>query len=491
MPTLVELVPIVPPELRGDPWKDYLRKAWPEIGFEPWDAASSIGRDLQERFQERSDPGDWLAFASKALGEVWRAMPEEIRDKAWGLLDDLAKRALENAADLGINLGKLSEGMSEAIPIIGAAIDGIVQAVVAGFQARRELAAINRDISNAHRQMRQMDTLAKLSTPQRWVYSRVDVENYTAFRGGTTWRRQPSFGRSLGETALMFEAVAGAKDKGNCAPGTEYKCPVFRSNGYEDCEPKRKGDEKNNCRRQLAVSALFYPYWSPAYPAGAIPIDWQKQDPNALLISRQTALLTNPDANLRVRASSMRSLVSRFRRFYLDALKQGARRVNDLGAVEPGSERQRVDTAEVRELGREGFFFRGGLIHPYGNEQTDQWGVPAIGGAARGNMAVTIAQYNAVVAAELSFFTARAQMLRNTKSIGLLVERHGASSYDAEAQAAMKYARAQYDVKVDYLPSPQTLVGSSGGAPMLLADPGGSGGGAALLALGFLFLGIR
>jgi hypothetical protein len=322
--------------------------------------------------------------------------------------------------------------------------------------------------------MRRFATLLELSSPNDWVFGIAQTLNYTA-RAGNEWRRRPCF-RSGYIADRMFTGELGLPDSGSCNKGVLYDCPpIYRSNNYEDCWPKDSDDAGKECIRRTGFSALYWPFWCPAYPAAPMTIYMSGNDPNELLMARQMALLSNPDANLQVNENHVLDVADTFVEWYLDQLEvyapPGARygllAIDSSGSA-PGTavkdrltidEEQRVDWAPAPSDRNKFYFDRYGMIRAYDFAGVDpaSWGVRAAGGVDQ--LAVSVASYNAVVGNTYAFFTARTSFLRNGPIMNALVREYGANRYSSSVRPAVQYAA---DVG-KMLPHPSQIARPQGG----------------------------
>ena len=437
-------------------------------GFNP-EVSKESGKAVMAAINGRNDPSAWLAYAGTAIKQAWDALPKGIREKMRDAINDIIQDALDEVQGITDALSETAE-VANAAPIIGQIIGAVIVLVGEIVGAVKGTKAINRNISTYHKAMRMSLTFENYSDPRDWVFKSMKLENYTQYvepRKQGNWSREPCFGRAGLATDRMFSKRVGASDVGRCGHknGVKMKCPMKRDFGYEDCERyyKRESQNPSNyCSRHLGISALFYPYWSPAYASNPISNAYMgtSADPNAILMGRQTMLLADPYSNLRVVSASLLDMTDRFVAFWKHALdtfavdgKKALLKIDENGNA-PGtntSDRYTIDEREnpnytaSHTLKNRFYFDEHGRILPYtGMASVNEWGIRASGGSGRGtdggSLAVSVGAYNAVITNTLAFFTARSSMLRNGGRMrGLLID-HPKSSLDPAVQAAVQYA---------------------------------------------------
>lgn len=212
------------------------------------------------------------------------------------------------------------------------------------------------------------------------------------------------------------------------------------------------------------ISALFYPFWSPAYPdATEVPErarltggfgetggkkTYTPVTANSLLITRQMALLTSPSVNLRAEAGRLLKFRDRFVAWFLRST--GRERVRPIGRnhiFERGGRILSIDASEKSDFvpsldAPNQFYIDGdGLIQAYRPVDLTKWGVLATRGPhTPKDAAVSIAQYNTVVSATLAFMSARANFLRNGPMMKVLLVDFDIKTFDRKVRAAMEYS---------------------------------------------------
>ena len=381
---------------------------------------------------------------------AWQALPEEIRAEALQAVQDLIDLGLAQIPAIANGMASaVASGIGDAVPIIGALVEAVIEAIMAFVRAKKITEQHREDIAKLNRWKAQMDTLFNYPDPEDWVFKQMRCENWLDHIEGKEWREKPAFSRSsAGDAQLPFRSTKGLPDSGSCGTGLRWKCTGVWA--PFDCEVDSDGEP---CRRWTSVSALFYPYWSPSYAALPIPDKvGMTTDPNDLLIARQFALLSLPDANLRVDLHKAKLMALRFHNWFMDrAKKVGLSRVNTDGIAIPTlpDDRLLVEPDEIEnyvpsQSDRRRFFVgEDSLIqtHPGADAIAADWGVPAEEGPQTPqNLMVTVAQHNTVVGSVLALVAARAAMLRRGPIMAALIQDHGIKAYDPRARAAMTYA---------------------------------------------------
>jgi hypothetical protein len=474
----------------GGAWADYVR----ELGsLADWDPApyTAVGEDLRVAIDDRNDPGAWLAFAGTAARAAWQSLPEDLREQLRDLVENLVLDGLSNIGAAVGQAGAAAVGsVGEILPVIGAVIQPLIDFVVSVVKTAKAMEDIREYEAATHRQWRRYQTLQQLGDPAQWVFSVTQVRNYTA-RAGKEWRRRPCLRSGYGADRI-FTGKLGAPDVGSCDKGVLYSCPaIYRSNDYEDCTPKYPEDAGKECVRVAGFSALFWPFWSPSYAPEPMQLVTKHADPNALLLTRQIALLSNPSINLRVPGQHVLDVATTFVNWYFRQLeiyappgqRFGLLKINNEGFA-PGTQvadRLTIDARKIPDFVPTGpernkfYFDDAGLIRAYDYAGVDpaDWGVRAAGGGAPQNLAISVAQYNAVVGNTLAFFTARANFLRSGSVMSALVREFGTPSFAPDVRAAMDYSAAYGSM----LPPVSTIARGPGLGGMLTGAPGGPGPG--------------
>ena len=510
----------------ANPLESYFSDVQDFTGFDPAIVPGAVD-DVLAVVRDRNDPSAWLAFGGTVVRQIWSAMPPDVRGEILGALDDVIQNALSGATS-GV-IDSMGSEVSEAVPIVGQAIGAAIKILGMAVQAGKVVSSENRAFSDSDKREQMVATIKDYANPRYWVFRSMKVRNYPKYvkiRGGGDWSEEPAFGRRSGETDTMFVAEGGREDVGRCGKddGVSYSCPTFRAEPWEDCERKPKGSKSNPdnpCERWIGISSLFYPYWSPAYPAAPIELDGKGADVNAILAEQQMAILVSPAVNLRVGGEFVRDVFDRFVwswQFQSGQLKSGGKP----GLVPIDAEGSAVQTSpddaylvdpvqdpdyDFSQSNRARFYLSGdGRIFPYsGMADPERWGVFALGGVGIGGagktIGVSVAAYNAVISGVLGFFTARQAMLRNGARMKGLLKDTSLVVFDPHVRQAMKYAAS-----IGTMIPPETRAAGSRRpararrarrAPARARPPdrGGSGGGAGalpvLLGLGSFYLALK
>jgi hypothetical protein len=454
----------------GNPFEDYLAKYESLVDWQP--LASSTDPDvlaLRENLAERDRPSDWFAFSLQSSREVWRALPKELRDQIRGAVLDLVSEALSDVSELGADIaGKVADATG-SIPVIGQLLAMVAEYVAAWVEWGQVSQEEREKASWWHLDNQRYLTILAYDSPIYWAMWRMEVLNYLKYvgprAGEGSFAALPCFRRS-GSADYLFYTNAGAGDQGWCDQGVPYSCGA--GGGFidiEGCWPFPGKNAGKECKRVTAISALFFPYWSPVYPAGPLAVHHESSlNFSDLLIARQSALLSVPDANLRVNGSGVRATADRFvARFYQGLKTMGQAigrdvlavvRINSNGDwVETGTDdrltidREFIEDFQPSEVHANRFYIReDGAIVAYDgapDADTNSWGIPGYGPDEQPNLGITLSQLNTIITASSAFFAARANMLRNGVSMKSLLTAHSVSSYDSEVRAAISYSADQ------------------------------------------------
>ena len=457
----------------ANPLQKYYAQISGLTGFNP-ERIPSAGAEVMDAVAQRNDPSSWVAYSATAIRGAWAALPDDTREDMYNAISEVIDRALDNAANI-------TDGMAEAaatvnsLPVIGQILGMVIKVVGEVYGGVKQFNAINAKISAQHKAQRILLTFGRYDDPREWVFQSMKLANYSQFvshRAQGNWSREPCFQRAGLGTNKMFVAKAGTADVGKCGhmKGVKVRCPSHRDLGYEDCKRYYTRESKNPshwCHRSLAISSLWYPYWSPSYAAGPIANIFQgqgEQDPNGILMGRQMMLLADPYSNLRVIGDDVRAMSDQFVAYWRQMMgvfavdgKLGLLHIDEDGNA-PGTakaDRYTVDEEEdpkytgASELMNRFYFDDVGRIQPYQGmgARVNEWGIRTVDGAGKGkdggSLAVSIGAYNAVVTNTLAFFTARANMLRNGSRMRGLLQDHPVKTLDPAVQAAVQYASAE------------------------------------------------
>lgn len=436
----------------GGELADYLSELGPSVTWVP-DLGFDQTEKLQRAINEGNDPGAWFAFAASTAQKAWTALPASVRAQAIDQLNNLAARGLANLGQYGGAAASAVAGsVGEVVPLIGPLIQALVDFAIGIAKAHKAVEAHKAGIADINKGSGQIYTIFDYDEPDDWIYTPMKCRNYLDWVDGTEWRSRPAFARGSGAADFPFLGVPSMPDIGYCDKGTEYKCTGTWA--PFDCHIKDSSDTKHLCVRHLGISALFYPYWSGAYPA--YPLDkFGGLDPNPLLIQRQFALTSIPDANLRVDLERAIFIARNFHAWFMQQVQTvGLSGVNKEGTGIPTSPGGRLGVADekipnyvpVPSDKKRFYLTEPGLIETHVGADADpsEWGVPAMAYIGAPNSAiklmVTVAQHNAVLGGVLGLVAARAFMLRQGPIMKALVATHGLKRYDRAVRPAMEYA---------------------------------------------------
>lgn len=497
----------------GGALASYLDKYEGEVGWMP-QFSDPISKDLIENLKgDLNNPETWVGFAGHAVKTVWESLPPQVRAMAQDQLSKLVANALSGLSTAMEAAGASISSVGSAVPLIGAIFDAVLIIVRQFIDLGKEISDEKKMTAAFHFMNATLYTIEKNEHPDDWVIVRTKVTNYLNRRSRDWWYK-PSFSRSGGASDRMFYNGTGPTDKGNgCKDGVEVYCGAKEFVNMADCH--KRDSDKEYCTRYVMISALFYPFWSPAYPdkTEVTEKDYEMQHgwgesggstpsipetSNTLLISRQMALLTSPSVNLQVDADRLLRIRDHFQSWFLGQARAFA--APDRGSKKhavlpishnhkipgaPPEDRLRIDWEKKEQLPgasdpHQLYFDDEGLIQSYGEAKISEWGVWAIKGPQTPDkVAVSCAQYNTVLSATLAFMSARANFLRNGPVMRKLLLDFDLDTFDSKVRSAMEYSA---DLGV-MLPAPSRA--APGPIPnRIKKQVSGGGGGGAVLALG-------
>lgn len=427
--------------------------------------AAELVLDLGSTTEDlRANPGDKQAWASFGIGAtkgMWSALPASVRAESLSSLDD-AIGVAKDFADLGVTISTevLSgiAGSADAIPIVGGAIKAVLDAVGGWVVFYRVVQASHEAYSRDSKNIAQWRTFLEQAGPSTWAAGLYPLKLYEKFYeksdriDGERWRLSPCIAPSRRDAAAWGLGWAEAWE-GECIPGR----PLSRSTkgGSPHHFEKKSGTD---CSAQAAVSALFWPFWSPnhvAEPIRAYSVEGLAPlaDPNEILVARQQALLSHAPTNMRVRGDRLRDARSTFTRYFRDQMQSNGGMLFCVEGEIPGMHafptgldptRFPIDSMyrEQHAHGVGGFDFywhANGTVGSYGTgPDLTEVGVPAMGAPLHApELAYTAAQLNAVVTGVKAFFTARTAMLEQPYAMQALLKGRP-SRYDPRVRAAIR-----------------------------------------------------
>ena len=415
---------------------------------------------------DRNDPSAWVQYGLTAMTKGWQSLGTG--NPAVAALVDLVVQALLSVSDTVVSaVGEAISAGFGAIPILNIIVDALD--LVIGEIVRYSKTMTTAQVIASRRILAEtriywFDWYLK-DDPNRWLMLTRPNMNRPKYRGsegdvqpiaGKRWNAAPAW-RPTRDQSLLFLSKAGRAPTGKCSVFNSYylRCPavVGRVNNTGCEKSVRTSDSAEVCESDVTISALFYPWWSPGYPAGLMQVaraygndPW---DPNAALISRQLALLTDPAANLRAHGRDLSRMTSKFVSWWASKEQGELYPVNSKGnrTENPDGEFRTIDAKkDPTWTGAPRLYYgRDGLIRSYGGgEDLARWGLfnrDSLGrGKDGGNLAVTAAQYNTIVTMTLAFFTSRANMLRNGNLMRGLVETGQVDELDPQVRAAVRDA---------------------------------------------------
>ncbi len=419
--------------------------------------------------ESRNDATAWVSYGLSALAKGWGDSLPAGSEATVALIDVLMRSLQTLGATIFATVGEsITQGLG-GIPIIGFIVDMLDLAIgefVKISKLHSDMAVINSRRALAETRIYWIDK--HMDSPRHWLMETHRNMNRPKYRGtagkvqpvvGKRWNTAPAW-RPTRDQSLMFLDDAGRTPTGKCKVFNSYylDCEVFIGRVTEyDCEKSyRTKDSAEYCVSDVTISALFFPWWSPGYPAGPMQVaraygndPW---DPNASLIGRQLALLSDPGSNLRARGRELSRMTAKFVAWWGSKENGEVYPVTEKGNVKgygPDEERPFLVVDEEHDEAWTGlarlYYDRSGLIRSYGGgEDLSRWGLfnrDSLGrGKDGGNLAVTVGQYNTIVAMTLAFYTARANMLRNGYLMRGLVERGEVDELDPDVRDAVREA---------------------------------------------------
>ncbi len=416
--------------------------------------------------EARNDPTAWVSYGLTAMTKGWGSLGAG--SPAVEALLDLVLRSLSSLADtVFAAVGEAISAGFGSIPILNILVD-MLDLVIGQFveigKMHGDMNAISSRRILAETRIFWIDTYLG-EKPDRWLMETRQNVNRPKYRGeagevqpvaGKRWNTAPAW-RPTRDQALLFLDKAGRKPSGKCKVFNSYylNCPAVlgRVNHTGCVKSVRTKDSADYCVSDITISALFYPWWSPGYPAGPMQIaqaygndPW---DPNASLIARQLALLTDPASNLRASGRKLSRMTSKFVTWWAGKELGELYPVDSKGnrTANPGGEFLAIDSRRDKTwTGAPRLYYdHDGLIRSYsGGIDLARWGLfnrDSLGrGKDGGNLAVTVAQYNTIVTMTLAFFTSRANMLRNGYLMRGIVETGQVGDLDKDVRAAVRDA---------------------------------------------------
>lgn len=433
-------------------------------GFLPGDngVSDELG-ELIDRFQDSAGrPARALAFTFEAMKLSWVALPSDIRQQA---LLGLRDAGIEVLQTLGDQLGD--------VPLYGWIADVAKLLITTISEVREAFKANNEAWSKQDRNEQTQRTFEDLSAPTSWLYGQTQIHLYMRFDnevGLNRWRTRPPI-EIAGQAAKIF-GLDALPQTGNCSPGKPYKS---KGGGWE------AKDSTSPCKAYAAVSALFYPYWSPVETTDPIPYYgrdvWPKAsgfkdsgvDPNLVLIERQALLLSDPYVNLQASGRHLQKVHDQFLRWF------------EANAI-VGVDEEKIEARDYQKDPPSRYYLDdNGLLRIYYQASQDNLAsMDDVVAEWPGYAEVTAAQYNCVVGMTRAFFTARSAFLTNQPAMAAYVADGRVNDFGSDVRGAVREA-AEGIVLTGSLVKPARVKKrpSSGGG-------GGGGAIAALVAVGGL-----
>jgi len=484
-------------------------------GVAQWEPSGVVQRDALARARELPNSDAVAAQAMALLQRTWRSLPPEIRDAALDALSDAAELLAEGWDQVGGALGD--------VPIANIVVAGI-QAVVQIAEGFSGVADVKKHASAYEKGSAQIVTMQKNiaadSTGFYTVCLQWEYAKYIKVRGGGDFDRLTALKRKGGARDSIFTGRVSPNRVKGCAPSMRRDF----NDSYGPFEPK--------CMKQIGISALFFPWWSAAYspgpllryqgsPPGAPFQAGLSPDTNGFLVRTQTALITDPAANLAGNLDELRKIVDTFQQWWhshawvvplrragkYDDLVKDSSRSNDQRQIDMVRDPNHVPRENA---GSYWFYDELGQIRPYPNQpgagSLDDWGIvlPENTGGYDGtdNLAASLTMHNGVLSMEAAFAERRLATIRMPRLAEAIIADHGIASVDPGARAALQFSASSAANVLPYPGSaavPKRAVANLGKLlpkPKrgVIRKPAAIGGGSTPLVLGaaaaaaFLFL---
>ena len=436
-----------------------------------WNPSNIFAKDLAEQVRLTAGSNIVAAQGIQILGKVWTTLPPEIRSQMGDRLESLAVDLLEQ-----------TEMASESIPVIGqiiaAGLDGALKIVAAAkITKAHKVAKSNR----AHGEAQSWTIRTAVGTGVGKMTAWADKTNYQAYRGGlytsapvfdyakfikVRWGgdfdRKPCFARPGGERDAIFMGAPSAKGKG-CITEMRRKSTGKNADSFGPFQPK--------CGRHLGLSASLWPWWSAAYAPeplsrwGTHPDETfqvpPSPDTNAQLVAIQTAMMTDPMANMRASFRDVREKTARFHSWWAAAGGHRMRRIS--GGIVQDGETKKIDASKQPghslsdSAGSYWYYDPDGYVQAYegqlGLTDIGSWGIKLPPGDPA-DLGVTIEQHNAVIFQRAAFAQRRLSTLRTPDLVKAIVTDTPGGilglDRDGEAQSAILFSRSRSEPLLPY-----------------------------------------
>jgi len=487
-------------------------------GLAPW-GGWDLGVDLDA--VAAGDHVETMRYVEAALGDVWSALPADVRGAA--------RQALAQLVELAIEMGEQAleeavanlESQASTVPVVGL----VVQIVALIPKLSRTVGDANRAVSNSNRAQARQLTLGAYSetAPAAWVYSARRMKGYARWvfgdRGTIRWAWCSPWEPDQGQAAIFGVSLPKPKGKWSPSNGVPLHCPTFQSGTgkWSGCSVRGATRAQRNSRAadrfegRVLANALSWPYWCPSEPA--IPMTIYRSEgggtkltgefaahesnPNAPLIERQALMLTDALSNLRVPINTVHLRHNAFLSWWDDQLSpQGLHQFvspmdaagNVVGAAagrwtpDPQEDTDHKPQANARRF----YIDKAGMVRRYSGYESEDLDLARFGlrPLSSGALGVSLAARNAVVSSTRAFSTARQSFLRDHRKMAALVADGHLDLVSPQLRAAVERSAQLFSRPKRQGPKRQPTIVIAGMRPGLSRPGGGSGAAAALLAAG-------
>lgn len=429
-----------------------------------WNPGNIFARDVAEQVRLTAGSNLVASQGIQILGKVWATLPSELKSQM-----------TERLQELGVQLVESIGATAESVPVIGqivaVALDGALKIV----EASKIIKAHKVAKSNlAHGEAQFWTIRTAFGTGSGKMTAWADKTNYQAYRGGlytsapvfdyakfikVRWGgdfdRKPCFARAGGARDAIFTGAVSPKGKG-CITEMRRDTTGKNVDSLGPFQPK--------CGRHLGLSASLWPWWSAAYepdplmrwvtpPEATFQVN-PSPDTNKALVAIQTAMMTDPAANLRASFRDVREKTARFLNWWAGA---GGHRVHRIasGIVQDGASkkidaREDPDHSLSEQAGSYWYYDSDGYVQAYegqlGLTDLGSWGVKLPPGDPA-DLGVTLEQHNAVIFQRAAFAQRRLSTLRTPKLVqAVMADTPGGIlglDTDGDARNAILFSKGQ------------------------------------------------
>jgi len=412
------------------------------------------------------------SFLQESLYSILEALPEEIYNEL--------KSAIANIlSDLGSMVAEMSGAFAEAIPLVGQAIAAAIR-IISDAISKISESNYKRSYNAKEFQFYEMGIEVKRKGPRYYAYSGVmQNHNYADYRGAkgegknVRWRWKPFTPPIRTSTVSPFTKDHVPSPRGSCGKGVCIRMPTFWDSMDEGGKVCLSKDRDNRCKSYIAFTPLFFPWCIPNAGVEAKDLFFTADEDaklrgSLIMQEMQTALLTDPEANLRADSSQIKGMLKNFLKWWNEKAGNPNARSQSGGipfvylheklyngmisdersiAIYPKPDLEAL--YQIPALDRPDYFYdEDGLIVVSPNlsgaeksaaqDKIRKIGIPLDIGYDK-PLLVTAAMYNSVVGAIASFFAVQNSILKNNLFCNLIVRNAinfgaGETSQEHEAQ---------------------------------------------------------